>query len=116
MEVTYEVDVEQDDTPVRGNAMASGDADADKAVEDEILGRLDQGDVWAWALVKVTAKCEGFTGTAYLGGCSYKDEKEFQEDGYFEQLKHEAFEDLIEGAKATVENGNRAAEFLKTIK
>lgn len=95
MNVTYTIKVEQDDIPVRGNAIGSGNADFDKEVEDEILKRLDDGDVWAWATVTVVATCEGFTGEAYLGGCSYKDEADFKQDGgYYEDMCKEALSEL----------------------
>lgn len=118
MKVTYTLSVTQDDIPVRGNAIDSGNAATDKDIEDEILERLDRGDVWAWALVKVTAECEGFDGFgfSYLGGCSYKDEKEFREDSYFEDLKTSALDDLISNMKASIKNGKDAARLLKTIK
>ena len=35
--ITYRLLIEQDLTPVRGNALASGDDMADKAAEDEII-------------------------------------------------------------------------------
>jgi hypothetical protein len=95
MKPTFKITVEQDDIPVRGNAMASGDAAVDKEVEDEILQRLDNGDVWAWAHVTVVAEIEGFTGEAHLGACSYKDEEDFKSsDGYYADLCKEASEDL----------------------
>ncbi len=40
-----------EDIPVKGNAMCSGDDDFDLQVETEILERLEQDDVWAWATV-----------------------------------------------------------------
>jgi hypothetical protein len=94
-EVEFELTVEPEDIPVRGNAMASGDDELDKACEGEILDRLDRGDVWAWAYVKVIAKWNGFSGWAGLGGCCYEDERHFVENSmYYEDLKHEALADL----------------------
>jgi hypothetical protein len=112
LNVTYRIEVEQDDTQVRGNAMASGDDAADKAVEDEILDRLDRGDVWAWAMVKVVAECEGFEGFDTLCGCCYKDEADFKTGGYFEQMKDQAFEDLLNNMGEVEEQGKRAARLL----
>jgi hypothetical protein len=94
--VKYTLHVEQDDSPVRGNAMASGDDAVDKEVEDEILARLERGDIWAWAAVKVTASFLDFEGEDWLHGCSYKDEANFREPGgYFDDMKHEARARLI---------------------
>lgn len=86
--------VEQDDIPVRGNAMASGD-DLDKKVEDDILRRLDCGDIWAWADVTVTISFHGLSASDYLGGCSYGSEKNFRESsGYFDDMCAEALTNL----------------------
>jgi hypothetical protein len=52
-DVEFTVRVEQDDTPVRGNAMASGDDAADRECEDEILSRLEAGNVEAWCVLTV---------------------------------------------------------------
>lgn len=120
VEITYEIAVEQDDTPVRGNAIASGDAVADKEVEDEILRRLDQGDVWAWACVEVRAIVEldgqRFLGNTYLGGVSCKDEAEFREnDDYFSDMKAEALLDLENCLTNEVNRGKVAASLLAEI-
>ena len=92
-ETTYNVRIiaTQDDTRVRGNALASGDEEEDRRYEDMILERLNAGDVWAWAQVEVQASLpDGRTGSAYLGGCSYDDENNFKEGGYYEDLIAEA--------------------------
>jgi hypothetical protein len=81
MEIKIRWIVEQDEIAVCGNALASGDDAEDKACEDEILRRLDRGDVWAWCFVTCEASCEvegvTFKGRDTLGGCSYKDRKDF---------------------------------------
>jgi len=115
--VTYRLQVEQDDVPVRGNALASGDDEEDKKLEDEILRRLDRGDVWAWASVCVIAECEGFIGRDYLGGCCYEDEADFcQDGGYYPQMKEEALADLIRSIESSVEHGKKAAELLSRLR
>jgi hypothetical protein len=87
--------VDYDETPVRGNAMASGDATVDKRYEDRILARLERGDVWAWAVVIVEAKLGGFSGRTVLGTCSYRNEKEFRrKGGYFADMVADAREAL----------------------
>lgn len=85
---------EWDETPVRGNALASGNDDLDRETEDEILARLDRGDIWAWCLVIVTADWEAFRGEATLGCCCYEDEADFKKGGYWEDLQKEALSDL----------------------
>lgn len=106
MKIRYHIEIEQDDISVRGNAIASGDNATDKAVEDEIIKRLDNGDTWAWCSVCVVAEAGGVEGRAYLGACSYKDEEDFRAGGYYEQMQKEAKDDLMEQlrrAKKTLE-------------
>ena len=111
--VNYSVEVEQDWTEVRGNAMVSGDDAADKEVEDEILDRLSRGDVWAWAEVTVVAECQGFKGSAHLCGCCYKDEADFRADGgYFPQMKKEALAALRLQLQTEANRGEQAAKLL----
>lgn len=100
-QVTFSLEAEQEDLPVRGYCIASGDEKLDKKVEDEIIRRLDNGDVWAWATVTVTAQWKGLEGLAYLGGCSYASEDDFKKESlYFDSMKSEAYENLIEQIKA----------------
>lgn len=72
--IEYKIEVFQDDMEVRGNALDSGDTAEDKRVEDAILKRLDRGDVWAWATVRVVASIPGIDveGDDYLGACCYR--------------------------------------------
>jgi hypothetical protein len=83
--VTLTLTAEDEDIPVRGNASASDDPEADKRYEDEIIARLDSGDVWAWCYVVVKATCGDHTATDSLGGCCYRDEVDFMSPGgYFD--------------------------------
>ena len=103
-EVAYTLEAEFDDIPVRGNAIVSGDDAEDKRIEDSILRRLENGDVWAWASVKVIASWNGIEGVDYLGACSYEDEDDFkQPGGYYEDMKAEALASLKVNIKALQE-------------
>lgn len=100
-EVEIQLIVHEEDTPVRGNALASGDDAEDKRVEDEIIERLQDGDIWAWCCVEVRAvwRPEGVNfhveGSDFLGACSYRDEQDFREDSlYFEDMVEQAVEDV----------------------
>lgn len=120
-DVTYTIEIEPDDTPVRGNALASGDAAVDKECEDGILERLERGDIWAWALVKVMAQVyvggHVFTGKAYLGCCSYENEAEFKHpDDYYPQLCQEARVDLLEQLQGAVARGEMATQALRELR
>jgi hypothetical protein len=92
-DVTFTFELEPEDTPVRGNAMSSGDAEADRECEDEILARLDRGNLCAWCLVKVTATWKDWEGVTYLGCCSYDTEADIRAE-WFEILKKDALRDL----------------------
>jgi len=94
-EATVRILAEPDHVPVEGNACASGDEDFDREVEHNILYRLQQGDVWAWAAVTVIVAWGQFEGRAHLGCCSYADDNDFgQPGGYFDDMVAEALEQL----------------------
>ncbi len=103
---TVSVYAEQDCTPVRGNALASGDSAEDKRCEDEILARLESGDIWAWASVTVRVEYNDTSGEmyseAYLGCCSYAAEAEFRADAYFTDMVDECKSILIADARALI--------------
>lgn len=121
MDIWYRITAEQDDQPVRGNIIDSGDEKFDKEVEDSAIQRLDDGDVWAWAVVTVTASVvvngERFEGRAYLGGCSYKDVEDFKEQNdYAIQMEQEAREDLLDALRRSVARGEIAKTILAELK
>lgn len=91
-----ELDVEEDETVVRGNALASGDDAEDKACEDAIIDRLTRGDVWAWCCVRVKLTFGNFTAYSdWLGCCSYRDRGEYESPGgYYDDQVDEALRDL----------------------
>jgi hypothetical protein len=94
-DVQWMVDATQDDASVRGNALASGDDAEDKACEDAILARLDAGDAWAWASVRVTGTYRGLKAHDYLGCCCYEDEADFRENsGYFQDMQSNVLAEL----------------------
>lgn len=90
------IEAQQDELEVRGNALASGDDAEDTRTEDEIIARLDSGDVWAWATVKVTATWSGFEGSDTLGACSYESEENFKADGHYTDMVSAALEELAQ--------------------
>ncbi len=75
-DVTFTVEVLEEDTQVRGNAVASDDDAADKELEDEIIQRLENGHVEAWCCLRVKAEWTApdgtvFEGVQHLGCCSF---------------------------------------------
>ena len=94
-EVTYTLECSPEDIPVRGNALASGDDEADKEAEDAIIADFEAGNEWAWCRVDVYAEWNGFQGRDSLGACSYRGEADFKaEGGYYEDMKERALDDL----------------------
>lgn len=104
--VEFNVEACQEYTEVRGNAMCSGDDDYDRKVEDRILANLDDGNVWTWASIRVSASIDGIECADYLGCCSYKDEEDFLKDVYYLDMKCEALSNL----RAKYEDSMRAIE------
>ena len=93
-DVTVRLDAIPDDIPVQGNACDTGDTQFDHQVVHEILMRLHQDDVWAWATVAVSVSWNGQEATEYLGCCSYDDEEAFQQCGYFADMIDAALNQL----------------------
>ena len=85
---TVHLHVHNCDIPIRGNLIASGDDAIDKICEDDVIERLEH-NVWAWALVEVFVEYPNGSRTesSFLGGCNYKDAKDFmREGGYFDDM------------------------------
>jgi hypothetical protein len=93
-DVTFHVTFEQDELSVRGNALASGDDDADREEEERILTELRHGNMLAWCCVTVSAQWRHHTGYATLGACSFDSESDFEESGYADDMRIEALADL----------------------
>lgn len=107
-EVEFSVTIESEDLSVRGNYMCTEDPEADKKAEDEILTRLKHGDIYAWCVIKVTAKWEEFEGFATLGGVSFSENEDGQKQAEMEAEDHgmfaEALEDLNKNLNGYVMN------------
>lgn len=99
--IEWTIEAEPEDIPVRGNAMDSGDKDYDKKVEDRIIKRRSS-NVWAWAAVTVRGSFLGLSTEEYLGGCSYRNEQDFRDGGYFEDMQRTITDRLEEMVKAIV--------------
>lgn len=95
-EVLFTVHSYPEDIPVRGNLVDTGDQAEDRAIEDDVIARLYDGDTWAWCCVTVRAADPetGLGGTDHLGGCSYEDEADFRRGGYFEDMCAQALAEL----------------------
>lgn len=89
-------DALDEDIPVKGNAMCSGDDKLDMEVENEIIERLNNGDLSAWFCAKVTAEYLGFKYSDYLGACSYRSFAEFINGDYYADMIDSACVGLAE--------------------
>lgn len=83
------------DEPIEGNASAIDDV-TDKRIAAEIRAELEGGNMWAWCEVHVRVTYRGIlSADAYLGGCSYKSERDFRHDnGYFGDLVQECLDSI----------------------
>lgn len=98
-DVTFTIECLPEDTPVMDNAIDTGDKEADKQCEDEILHRLESNE-WAWCMVKITATWKTLSESDYLGGCSYDSQKDFIDNsGYYEDMRQAAYKGLISQIK-----------------
>lgn len=98
-EITLSAELDEDN-PIRGNAFASGDDAVDKQVEDELIERVVNGDIWAWARVTISASWSEFKGSDSIGGCSYVDENDFRNSDYFNDMVNCAIENLNDTIKS----------------
>lgn len=93
--IEYTLECEPEIEPIRGH-YASGEDEADRKLEDEIIERASQGDVWAWCSVRVKATApNGAVGySAWLGCCSYKDADDYSRCDYYRDQCDEAADAL----------------------
>lgn len=103
----------EDDIPIKGNASAI-DPETDAKNEAWIRHELKAGNEWAWCRVTITASWQGLHGTDSLGGCSYRNEADFtQEGGYYTDMRKAALSDLNEIVRSTIKHGSELAELLR---
>jgi hypothetical protein len=116
--ITYTLSIEQDDQPIRGNVSAI-DGETDRQAENWVYAQLNNGNLWAWCLVTVTASIERdgvtFEGKDYLGCCSYQNRGEFLQNGYYQDLREEARLQLQQKLLQTAMRGTYAMEILNDL-
>ena len=71
----------------------SGNEEEDARICAQIRSDAEWNE-WAWCTVEVRATWNGVFGNAFLGACSYASEKDFKEDGYYNDMKNQALESL----------------------
>lgn len=108
-EVEFRLEIEPEETAVRGNFMATEDPEQDKRDEDEIIARLNRGDDWAWCLVIVKGYWQTFSASSALGGCSYANEADFKREGSYDDMCDE----ILDLLNAEIQNTATILESLK---
>jgi hypothetical protein len=103
-DVAFEIEcMPEDESPI--GHFQSGDPEyeeSDNAFERKIMREVEWNQ-WVWCCVKVTAKFEGFEGVDFLGCCSYESQDDFEKNGYFEDMKTEALNDLNQELQAVAD-------------
>lgn len=101
--VVFGFTIEGEDTPLKGNVLASGDEEEDRLAEQHIHDALRRGNQWAWCCIRVTARWQGFTGVDSLGCCSFASREDFALSGELEHMEECALHDLNAQLQAMVE-------------
>lgn len=94
-EIKFTVECLDEHIPIKGNAIASGDNEYDRKVEEKLKRQL-RDNPWAWCSIKVIGEYRGLTAVDYLGCCSYKNEKDFRNSPYFKDMRDNVIADLQE--------------------
>lgn len=81
---------------------ASGEEQYDREDIAKVLEELEKGNEWGWCCIKVTAKWKQFTGSDFLGCCSYSSQKDFETDEYYSDMKTQALEALNNAIQCSV--------------
>lgn len=96
--------------------------DSDTKCEDEILARLDRGDLSAWFSAKVecvisTPDGSEYRGTDYLGACSYASVKDFVQAGdYYSDMKSAAYGEALGELRRAEEKARTERQKARTAK
>lgn len=94
-DIKIHLNIHYSDIPIRGNAIASGNSEFDKQVENELIDKLTSGDLLAWCNVEIIGEYKGLVSDPeYLGACSYASEKDFKEGGYYDYMVNTVLDDL----------------------
>jgi hypothetical protein len=92
-DVDVQLECLPEDTQIEGNASCV-DPETDAETVAWIRSELDRGNDWAWCTARVTVTWNGLEGVDYLSCCSYRNERDFRNDGYYDDMIHEALADL----------------------
>jgi hypothetical protein len=122
-EVTFEVTIEADENcserEIRGS-FATDEPDLDRQTADEIIRRLNNGEVEAWCGVVVKAAWE-FDGQRYEGvdslwHCSLDDSYTAEVVAEHHDMREQALDDLNRALEQECKRGSRLARKLRSTK
>lgn len=117
--VTTEADEYANEKEIRGS-FATDEPDLDREQCDEILERLNSGDIEAYCGVIVTAtwECDGveYTGRDSLWGCTLSDDYTAATVAESHGMRDEALADLNSNLEAAVTKGSKLARTLRARK
>lgn len=94
-DVEFSIECLPEDAPIKGNCSAI-DPETDARTEAWIKRELESGNQWAWCTVRVVGTYEGLEADDYLGGCSYADEADFKNGGYYDDMRQTVLDALNE--------------------
>lgn len=80
------IDIEDEDRPP--------DFD-DPATNEWVEKELRKGNAWAWCQVKLTVVFGPLTSEQYLGGCSYKSQPDFVNNGAYDDLVEAGISEIV---------------------
>lgn len=82
----------QEDTSIEGAASELGEVKDDFI---KIVREARKKSKWGWCTVRLEVTYKGFSGTAYLGECSYASKEDFiSNSGYYESMLNDALADI----------------------
>lgn len=96
--IEYRIECLPEDTEIRGNLIESDDKEADREDENKVIEDLNNGNQWAWCIVRVIASVPSIpelTCDDYLGACSYQSEKDFKDGGYYDDMCNQTKAELV---------------------
>lgn len=116
--ITYSIKMAPSPDAIRGNCCVTEDKEADERVALHIIEQLNAGNDWAWCDVTVVAELRHgdfvFRGEDHLGQCSYEDEQDFKEGGYYSDMCDQSRDQLRKELLSTIERAGVAATLLLT--
>lgn len=93
-DITFTIECFPEDTSPRDNFAL--DCALEDNIIDDIMQDYENGNDWAWCMVKLTGQYRGFEGCDYLGCCSYKSEQDFIDNsGYYDDMKNVVYQMII---------------------